>query len=288
MRWRWDFMATTGQILRMSLTPPSMGTCSSSPNMARSLLSAASVTQPITLAHSMDDASGLQTNGGYGNAFIENAIRQKDWYADSDFDIRQIINVNAVWQIPIGRGRWLFSNTNKVVDAFLGGWQLSGIYRWNSGLPAFTPYDDARWATNWNAQSNAVRIRPIQTCPTRGGIDPPKLFGCDPKQAYQSFRNALPGESGDRNVFRLPSYVVLDLGLGKEFKLPWGENHKLQIRWETFNVTNTQHFGLIDTSRTGLGIVLDPGTATPPTNWTNFTKIQGTPRVMQVGFRYSF
>ncbi|HZE71046.1 MAG TPA: TonB-dependent receptor [Pyrinomonadaceae bacterium] len=241
-----------------------------------------------TLSHSMDDASGLQTNGGYGNAFIENAIRQKDWYADSDFDIRQIINVNAVWQIPIGRGRWLFSNTNKVVDAFLGGWQLSGIYRWNSGLPAFTPYDDARWATNWNAQSNAVRIRPIQTCPTRGGIDPPKLFGCDPKQAYQSFRNALPGESGDRNVFRLPSYVVLDLGLGKEFKLPWGENHKLQIRWETFNVTNTQHFGLIDTSRTGLGIVLDPGTATPPTNWTNFTKIQGTPRVMQVGFRYSF
>jgi len=241
-----------------------------------------------TLSHSRDDASGLQTSVGYGNAFILNAIRQRDWYADSDFDVRHVINLNAVWQLPFGRGQWLFSDSNKVVNGIIGGWQLAGIYRWNSGLPAFTPYDDARWATNWNAQSNIVRIRPVQTCPTRGGIDPPKLFGCDPVAAYQSFRNPLPGESGDRNVFRLPGYVSLDLGLSKSFTMPWGENHKLQIRWETFNVTNTQHFGKIDTSRTGLGVTLDPGTATPPPNWTNFTAIQGSPRVMQFGFRYSF
>ena len=39
-----------------------------------------------------------------------------------------------------------------------------------------------------------------------------------------------------------------------------------------------------------VGIVLDPkltGAAAPP-NWSNFTAIQGAPRVMQVGLRYSF
>ena len=245
-----------------------------------------------TLSHSRDDASGLQTSGlpgaTYGNGFLLNPIRQHDWYADSDFDVRHIINVNAVWQLPIGRGQWLLGDTNKWVNGILGGWQLAGIYRWNSGLPSPNFFDDARWATNWNVQSNVIRTKPLKSCPNRGGIDAPKLFGCDPKGAYQSFRNALPGESGDRNVFRLPGYVSLDLGLSKSFSLPWSENQKFQIRWETFNVTNTQRFGKMDLSRTGVGVTLDPSTATPPPNWSNFTGIQGTPRVMQFGFRYSF
>lgn len=261
-----------------------------------------------TFSHSLDDASGLQTSGGYGAAFILNPLRQRDWYADSDFDIRHVINVNSVWQLPVGRGQWLAGNANKWVNGFIGGWQLSGIYRWNSGLPISAPYDDVRWATNWNVQSYNVRMSPIQACPTKSG-DSPRLF-CDRKAAYRSFRNALPGESGERSPFRLPGFVTLDLGLGKEFSMPWSENQKLQIRWEVFNVTNTQRLGAIDGSRTGYGITADPagrpigctpgstcvaqgGTgsgnpATPPTNWSNFTGIQGSPRVMQVGIRFSF
>ena len=262
-----------------------------------------------TLSHSLDDASGLQTSGGYGAAFILNPIRQRDWYANSDFDYRHVINMNAVWQLPIGRGRWLLNGANKWVNGILGGWQLSGIYRWNSGVPISAPYDDVRWATNWNVQSYNVRMKSFQACPTKAGPTP-KLFGCDPTGVYRSFRNALPGESGERSPFRLPGYVDLDLGLGKEFTMPWSERHKLQIRWEIFNVTNTQRLGAIDGSRTGFGITADPagrpvgcspgstcvaqgGTgsgspATPPTNWSNFTGIQGSPRVMQVGLRYSF
>ncbi|MER3429133.1 MAG: hypothetical protein C4334_13780 [Pyrinomonas sp.] len=241
-----------------------------------------------TLSHSLDNASGLQTSGTYGTAFILNPIRPRDNYSSSDFDVRQIINVNSVWQLPVGRGRRFLSNANGFIEALLGGWQLSGIFRWNSGLPAPTPYDDSRWATNWNVQSNAVRIKPVTTCPTRGAAEPPKLFGCDPTGAYRSFRNARPGETGDRNVFRMPGYVSLDMGLAKSFTMPWSENHKLQIRWEVFNVTNTQHFGRLDTSRTGFGITLDPFNESPPSNWSNFTGIQGTPRIMQFGFRYSF
>jgi Carboxypeptidase regulatory-like domain/TonB dependent receptor len=246
-----------------------------------------------TLSHSLDDASGLATSGAFGGAFILNPILQHNSYADSDFDIRHIININGIWQLPVGKGRMLFGHANKFVDAVIGGWQLSGIFRWNSGLPvgfygASGVYDDARWATNWNVQSNLTRIKPIDVCPTRGDTGPPKLFGCNTLEAYRSFRNAKPGETGDRNVFRVPGYVNLDMGLGKSFRMPWSEGHKLQIRVEAFNLTNTQRLGQFDTSRTGFGLVLDPQTATPPTNWSNFTAIQGTPRVLQFGFRYEF
>ena len=241
-----------------------------------------------TLSHSMDDASGLQTGGAYDAPFILNPLRQSDQFADSDFDLRHIINANAVWEMPFGKGRQFFGGVNNLADAFIGGWQLSGIWRWNSGLPISTPYDDARWATNWNAQSNTTRIRPVQTCPIRGG----RLFGCNTVDAYKSFRNALPGETGDRNVLRLPGYVSLDVGLGKSFRLPWSESQKLQVRFEAFNVTNTQRMGAVDGSRSGYGLQLDPQTVTGlgdiPTNWSNFTGIQGQPRVMQLGIRYSF
>lgn len=241
-----------------------------------------------TLSHSHDDASGLQTSGAFGGAFILNPLRQKDSYAESDFDIRHIINANAVWELPFGRGRTFFGGANKLADFFIGGWQLSGIYRWNSGAPMFSPYDDARWATNWNVQSSGVRIRPVESCPTRGG----SLFGRCLLQAYTSFRGAYPGETGDRNVLRLSSYINLDMGLAKTFKLPWSETQELQIRFEAFNVTNTQRMGDIDTSRSGFGLQLDPDLVTSvndiPGGWSNYISIQGERRVMQLGVRFRF
>ncbi|HEX4945927.1 MAG TPA: TonB-dependent receptor [Blastocatellia bacterium] len=236
-----------------------------------------------TLSNSKDDASGLMTASTTG-VNILNPFRQSDNYAFSDFDVRHIINTNFVWQLPFGKGRWLMGNSGNAVDAIVGGWQFSGIVRYNSGLPVSAPYDDARWATNWNVQSNGTRIRPVDTCPTRGGA----LFGCNTTQAFQSFRNARPGETGERNVFRNVGVVSTDVGLGKTFKMPYSEGHALQIRWEVFNLFNYQAMGAFDTSRSGFGIPLDPGNKPPPVNWSRYTAIQGSPRFMQFFLRYNF
>jgi hypothetical protein len=115
----------------------------------------------------------------------------------------------------------------------------------------------------------------------------PNLFR-NPLEAYRSFRNARPGESGDRNVLRLPGFFTLDLGLGKSFTMPWSEGHKLQFRWETFNVTNTQSFDIETITRQNFGLDIDPQFTAPANVFGNFDSIQGSPRVMQFGLRYSF
>jgi hypothetical protein len=81
-----------------------------------------------------------------------------------------------------------------------------------------------------------------------------------------------------------------DMGLSKSFEMPWNEQQKLQLRWDVFNVANYQPFGAIDTSRSGFGVARDPlrRNLTPPSNWANFTAIQGQPRQMQIALRYSF
>jgi hypothetical protein len=168
-----------------------------------------------------------------------NPIRQNSWYGSSDFDIRQQINAAAVWQMPFGKGRAFLNVPNSFVQALAGNWQLSAIYRFNTGLPVSAmPYDDARWATNWNVQANVTPTGPVQTCPDRSNT--PKLFGgCDLKSIYQSFRNAFPGETGPRNYLREPGYMNADMGLSKTFDMPWNEQQKLQLRWDVFNIADS-------------------------------------------------
>jgi hypothetical protein len=236
-----------------------------------------------TYSRSIDDASGLQTSGVYGSAFITNALRQRDNRSVSDFDIKHIVNFNSIWDLPFGRGRRWLSGSNKFVDAVLGGWQLSTIFRYNSGLPVSAPVDLGGWPTNWNVRSWTVPIREVHESPTRGGLKPPNLFS-DPKAVYNSFRSPQPGETGARNIFRNPGFISLDTGIDKAFTMPWSENHKLRIRWETFNVTNTQHFTGNADNTNGL----DPQFGSPGASFGNFTGIQGTPRVMQFALRYEF
>lgn len=237
-----------------------------------------------TFSKSLDDASGIQTSGVFGAAFIHNALRQKDNKSVSDFDVRHIFNMNSIVELPFGKGRRFLNGSNSFVNGLIGGWQLSSIFRFNTGYPITDGFVDiAGWPTNWNIRSYVTRIRSVSTSPTSngpGGV--PNLFS-DPTAAYQSFRNAAPGETGDRNVLRYPSYWVLDMGLAKSFNMPWKEGHKIQFRVDTFNLTNTQHFTTADTI-----FGLDPFRDTPSTTFGNFGAIQGTPRVIQFAIRYDF
>ena len=240
-----------------------------------------------TLSKSIDDASGVQTSGVFGQAFIHNALRPKDNRAVSDFDVRHIINVNGIFDIPIGRDRYFFGDMPKALDAVIGGWQLSSVFRFNTGYPisgvSANFVDIAGWPTNWNSRSFVVRTRPVSTSPTKNGPNGlPNLFS-DPKAAYQSFRVAAPGETGDRNVLRYPSYIVLDMGIQKTFQMPWAETHQVKFRVDAFNVTNTQKFTGVDSI-----FGLDPYRSTPSSTFGSFSAIQGTPRVVQFAIRYEF
>jgi len=237
-----------------------------------------------TLSHSVDIASGLEPSGSTisGAALILNPLDLRINRANSDFDIRHLINANYIYALPFGKGQKLLSGLGPVGDFVFGGWQTTGIFRWNTGLPSGDPFDDGRWATNWNVQSNGRQIRPLKASPTRTGD--PNLFA-DPTAAYTSYRNPYPGEIGDRNVLRDPGYVAFDFGLYKRFPLPW-EGKSVVFRWEVFNLTNTQRF----TDAIGFGIgqepFLNPGDT--PSDFGKLTGIQGAPRQMQFALRIEF
>jgi len=243
-----------------------------------------------TLSHSLDDASGLQNAGNFAaSSLIFNPLNPEWNYADSDFDIRHNITANWLVGLPFGRGRKLLSDGGKLTNGILGGWDLTGIFRWNSGLPAGRPFAFQRWATNWQVSSGMVAVQRVQTHPGDFNGEP-NLFS-DPQAAFLSYRDPMPGEAGDRNILRAPGYFSLDAGLHKTFKMPW-EGQTLSFRWEVFNVTNTQKL----TGFNGTGLTTDPfilgGQA--PVGFGNMTATQPplgetkAGRVMQFALRYVF
>ena len=170
------------------------------------------------------------------------------------------------------------------MNGFLGGWTLTSIVRYNSALPVSSPVDVGGWPTNWNVRSWAVPIKDIKASPTRGGNGKPANLFSDVEAAYNSFRSPGPGETGARNILRGMGFFSLDAGLSKSFGMPWSEKHKLTLRWETFNVTNTQYL----TGNADVTNGLDPQFGSPPPTFYNFTSIQGNPRIMQFALRYDF
>jgi len=53
--------------------------------------------------------------------------------ATTDFPV--YFSASGIYSLPIGRGRLLLGNSSKIVNALLGGWQIEGVYRYQSGPP---------------------------------------------------------------------------------------------------------------------------------------------------------
>lgn len=245
-----------------------------------------------TFAKSFDDSSSLESSAILGN-LIRQPLNLRAQRALSDFDVRHNINANFFAELPFGRDRKFLNDMPGALDAIFGGFQMTGVFRFNTGLPAGSPFDVGQWATNWQLTSFGTRLGRVRADNNPNVDGRPNIFS-DPEAVYRSYRNARAGEVGERNPddLRIPSYVALDLGVGKTFKLPFiGENHTLQFRAEAFNVTNTQRFEGIS----ALGLNQDPFRGgSPSEDFGRYISSQ-TPvgenrpgRVLQFVLRYEF
>ena len=203
-----------------------------------------------TYAVAKDHGSSVERGAGFGNfsaggysGFLGNTWDPDQQYSYADFDVRHQINVNGLMELPFGQGKKWGSNVNGLVNALIGDWSVSGIYRQTSGFP-FNVYNcRSCWATNWQVQGNAMLLNPGQlpeTTTTRNAVGGQPSPWADPTDALTYFRRATPGEFGTRNVFRGDGCFSIDASLGKAFRMPFG--HRLLFRWDVFNLTNSVRF----------------------------------------------
>jgi len=222
---------------------------------------------------------------GVGASQIINSWSPKQLRAVSDFDNTHQINANWVYELPVGRGKHFGSGMGGVLNALVGGWSISGLWRWSSGFPFSVAPGLGFWGTDWQLTSAVVQNGPkpktgsYNVAATPGGSVLPNVFQ-DPSSAINDFRLAYPGESGQRNNLRGPGTFDIDASLGKVWKVAEGKD--LSFRWETFNVTNTPRFDVGQMQFNG-----NNSLATAAVFGT-FTNTLNKPRLMEFALRFTF
>jgi hypothetical protein len=220
----------------------------------------------FTYGHAFDlqnPALDLCDTCGAGDT-IQNNYNVAANYASGDNDVRFRYVVTGIAELPFGRGKQ-FLNQNSVASAIVGGWAVSPVYQYQTGLP-FTP------GMSFDAANAGTITRPTQLCNGNiGGAGTKQQWfntACYANTASYTFGNA------GRNILRAPGKNQLNLSLQRNFPLPLLHEGNLNLRVEGFNLFNHPQFSA-------------PG-STIGNSLYGVISSAAAPRQMQIGARVTF
>ena len=243
-----------------------------------------------TWAHSIDNISDV-ANQAYGSngagGILCDAINLGVCRGNSDFDVQHVLNGDFLYMLPVGRGRMFGSNLPRWADEVIGGWQISGLMNWRTGL-AFQTVANAfpiSFADNipaiFNGDTSALKTNVHKEINSATGQPTIQLFS-NQTAALGAFSGPLGIQAGSRNNLRGPHLSNFDAGLAKHFAVTEGVG--VEFRADAFNVFNHPSFEL-----PGAGEAFGGGTA-DITSPSTFGVVPGdaAPRVLQVALRIEF
>ena len=184
-----------------------------------------------TYGKSVDDASSI---GGGSPIVVQNPADLKAEYGLSSFDVRHQLRANYYYELPFG-DRHRFAQKGASA-ALLGNWRLSGNITARTGTP-FTAVA-APSGTGDTGGGGIFALRADQVCDPNlpaGQRTPLNFFNT------ACFVAPPPGQFGNaaRNTIEGPGMFSWNFQISKWVPFGKDRNHRLDIRWEITNLTNT-------------------------------------------------
>ncbi len=184
----------------------------------------------------------------------------------SQHDVPHRFVLTGDWQVPFGHNRKFGSNVNRLVDGIIGGWEVSGFFTLQSGIPLQVSQSGG---TLWNGTQ-----RPnLLSNPATSGSIYNRLNNYFDQNAFSRPAPDTFGTAARTLGIRGPAINSLDAALIKNWRTR--ESQHIEFRLEAQNVRNHPVFS-------------DPPTAYGA---SNFGVISGTKvgaRSVQLGFKYYF
>ncbi|HWC99434.1 MAG TPA: carboxypeptidase regulatory-like domain-containing protein [Candidatus Sulfopaludibacter sp.] len=207
------------------------------------------------------------------------------------------LSIAPIWQIPIGRSRMLGKDMPKVIDAVVGGWELSGQFNIQSGVPVvfstdsfFSGKDFAlpggqqslnKWFDTAQFQRFPDKAANITTYPGWTGVMSlpganyiPAAGDSIKNGVYQDFASYIRNYPTRWNDVRASRTNNLDMGIYKNFVVR--EKLHAQFRFESYNTFNHARFAApnSDPTSSSFGVV--------------GASQQNAPRTIQMALKISF
>ncbi len=222
---------------------------------------------------------------------------------DTDFekrisrdDVPHRVSFSGLFELPFGKGRKWGSSWNGFVDTIFGGWQLNGIYQWQSGRPIDLGGRNVYF--NVDASKLAAAITSANADPKQKVFDISNFYFTDAAVRTNATNPATPATLSDpldpakqradtrislaNNIRYFPSRFsgfrgqnlnLWDLSILKKIRIY--ERLNLELRGEFLNAFNHVQFN-------------DPETNPTNANFGRITSQANLPRNVQIGLKIVF
>ena len=189
----------------------------------------------------------------------------------SPFDHTHHFTVGGTYNLPIGSGKLINFNDNKLMNEIFGGFVLNSIYQFQTGAPIYFSSDsplqpgmtikDIKSAprstgtsTATGALVNAQNVFATGTtaCPATDVCDGSVFDVKNQSASFTDHYRTLPQTFGS---VRMDGFNNMDASILKNFNLP--EKANLQLRFETFNTLNHAVFAspAVDPTKSTFGVI---------------------------------
>jgi len=192
------------------------------------------------------------------------------------WDVPQSLQINGVYELPLGQGKPFGANAHPAVRRLIGGWEVSGIVRLQAGMPLAFPANAVPTGADPRLSGHNLD-RWFNTCTLlAGGATRGCVAG---EQAVWTIRQAFVLQTWSSRLASVRRQAVgnLDASVIKNNKI--AERFNLIFRTDFLNATNTPQFF--------------PGPITDA-NSGNFGRIAGAmdqsnlPRFIQLSLKLQF
>jgi hypothetical protein len=191
-----------------------------------------------TFAKALDDGDSLnQTTAGNAPGLVSNPFNLAADKGLATYDVRNVAAINALYELPLGRGKWMANGWDGWANGFVSGWSVASIVTLQDGFP-FTPQLSYN-PTNSGDTRNPVRpfVNPAFSLKVVTG-NPSQWF--NPAAFLQPLNNSgFYGNLG-RDTFIGPGLATWDFSVLKDTRIR--ERLSLQFRAEIFNLLNRANF----------------------------------------------
>lgn len=234
-------------------------------DMRRRVANGLTFTANYTFGRSIDDASDASpdtrviTEVGQTQGHVSYGAPRKSDRALSTFDITHNFSSTFIWDVPVGRRRSYMNTLPGAVDAVIGGWSFSGVYRIQGGTPLLPFITDTNRLGGTNRfirpdLVNGVSLRnPLWTRDCPFGVKSDNT-PCEPYVNPAAFKRPAKGSLGSAsrtlNV-RAPTAEYFDFSIQKNFPFPFNDNEgrrRINFRVDFINVFNHPNFRLSNSS----------------------------------------
>lgn len=181
-----------------------------------------------------DDVSDVfDLAGAFALPQNSNPEEQEGEYAPANFDVRHRFTYSFIYDLPD------FRNQNTVIRYLLGGWQIAGTGRFNTGQP-FT----VNSIYDVNLDGNLTdRLNNTQFITETGDRRQPlRLTGTSQTDLQAMLAQIGRDGSIPRNSFRAGNVLELDMSFARRFSTREAQN--LEVRFDVFNFINRANFGI--------------------------------------------